>query len=183
LGRDGGKDLADGLADGIDGSRLGLSQVMFDLCEELFDRVRVRGLFRENKELGPGAPDCGANGCGLMRAEIVHDHEITGRSGRCEPLLDIDVEALAVDRLVQQPRRRDAIPAQGGQKRHGVPMAEGGFAQPARAFGRPASERRHIGLGPGLVDEDQPRGLLEPDFAKIEKQIASSPIRSNLIPL
>jgi hypothetical protein len=30
-------------------------------------------------------------------------------------LLDIDLEALAVDRLVQQPGRHDAIPAQGGQ--------------------------------------------------------------------
>ena len=38
-------------------------------------------------------------------------------------------------------------------------MAEGGFARQARALGRPASERRHIGLGRGLVDEDQPRGL------------------------
>ena len=38
-------------------------------------------------------------------------------------------------------------------------MAEGGFAGQARALGRPASERRHVGLGPGLVDEDQPRGL------------------------
>ena len=159
MGRDGGEDLANGLADGINGSRLGLSQVMFNLCEELFDRVQVWGIFWEKEELGPGAPDCGANGFGLVRGEIVHDHDIAGRQGRREHLLDIDLEALAVDRLVQQPRCRNPIPAQGGQERHRVPMAEGGFARQACALGRPASQRRHIGLGPGLVDEDQPRGL------------------------
>jgi hypothetical protein len=79
LWRDGGEDLADGLADSLDGSRLSLSQVMFNLCEELFDRVQVRGIFREKEELGPGAPDCGANGFVLVRAEIVHDHDIAGR--------------------------------------------------------------------------------------------------------
>ena len=40
-----------------------------------------------------------------------------------ENLLDIELEALAVDRSVDEPGRIDAIVAQCGQEGHGLPMA------------------------------------------------------------
>src|ERR1700752_2753243 len=38
-------------------------------------------------------------------------------------------------------------------------MGKGRWARPGAALGGPASERRHVGLGPGLVDQDPPQGL------------------------
>ena len=76
-----------------------------------------------------------------------------------ENLLDIEVEALAVDRAVDEPRRGDAIMAQGGQEGHGLPVAMRHLGLDALSDRRPAPERRHVGLGPGLVDEHQAGGV------------------------
>ncbi len=47
-----------------------------------------------------------------MRAEIVHDDDVTGLEYRHELLLDIGAEALAVDRSVEHTRRRQSVAAQ-----------------------------------------------------------------------
>jgi hypothetical protein len=45
--------------------------------------------------------------------------------------------------------------AQGSQEGRGFPMAVRDFGDEPDAARRPHSERFHVGLGPGLVDEDQ----------------------------
>ena len=45
--------------------------------------------------------------------------------------------------------------AQRGQEGHCIPVAERRRPGQALAAGRPAPQRRHIGLGPGFVNEDQ----------------------------
>ena len=71
----------------------------------------------------------------------------------------MEEEALAVDRAVDQPGRLDAVMAQGGQEGHGLPVAVRHFRREALPERRPAPERRHVGLGPGLVDEHQALGV------------------------
>lgn len=75
---------------------------MFDFGEELFDRFQVWGIFRQEDQFCSGAPDGLAHGAGFMSAEIVHADDIAWREGREQHFLDIDTEALAVDRPVEQ---------------------------------------------------------------------------------
>ena len=82
-----------------------------------------------------------------------------GLQRRDEDLLDVELEALAVDRPVDQPRCVDAVVAQGGQEGHGLPVAVRHLGLDPLAARRPAPERRHVGLGPGLVDEHQAGGI------------------------
>src|SRR5262249_34303303 len=72
-----------------------------------------------------------------------------------EHLVDIEAEALAIDRALDQPGRLDAIVAQGGNEGHGRPATVRHLGWQALAERAPAAQRRHVGLGPGLVDEDQ----------------------------
>ena len=155
LRRDGRGDLADGVADGVDGSLAGFAQQVFELGEELFDGVEVGGVFRQEEQPGASRPDGAAHGAALMRAEIVEDDDVARPQGRHEHLLDIEPEALAVDRPVDEPGRVDAIVAQRRQEGHGLPAAVRDLGVEPLAARRPAPERRHIGLGPGLVDEDE----------------------------
>ena len=53
-------------------------------------------------------------------------------------------------------QRAQPVRAQGGQEGHGAPVAMGGVAFEALALLRPAPQRGHVGLDPGLVHEDQP---------------------------
>jgi hypothetical protein len=49
--------------------------------------------------------------------------------------------------------------AQCRQEGHGLPVAVRHLGLKALAARRPAPERGHVGLGPGLVDEDQAGGI------------------------
>src|SRR6202140_5964204 len=69
--------------------------------------------------------------------------------------LDVDLEALTVDRAIENPRCLDPIVAQCGQEGCGLPVAMRDFGRQPAAARRPAPQGCHVGLGPGLVDEDQ----------------------------
>jgi len=91
-----------------------------------------------------------------MRAEIVHDDDVARLQGRDENLVDVEAEALAVDRSLEQPWRLDPIVAQGGEEGHGRPATMRHLGWQALAERPPAAQRSHVGLGPGFVDEDEP---------------------------
>jgi len=134
---------------------------MFEFGEELLDRVQIGRVFRQIEEPGTSRADGVAYGLAFVRAEIVHDHDVTLPQGGDQDLLDIELEGLAVDRPVDQPGRRDPIVAQSGEKGHGLPAAVRYFGLDPLATRRPAPQRRHIGFGPGLVDEHQ-AGRIDP---------------------
>jgi len=62
--------------------------------------------------------------------------------------------------MATPPRSGDAIVTQSGHEGHGLPAAAvrhlGFDTLTAR---RPALQRRHVGFGPGLIDEHQPSGI------------------------
>ena len=74
---------------------------MFDLGEDLFDRVQVRRVFRQEEEFGAGGADELTHRFGFVTAEIVHDHDVAGTKRGDEDLLDLGPEALTVDWTVE----------------------------------------------------------------------------------
>ena len=92
-----------------------------------------------------------------MGAEIVDDDDVARLERGHENFLDVLEEALAIDGSVDQPRCGEPIVTQSGQEGHGLPVAVGRFAGQPLSARRPPAKRRHIGLGPGFVDEDQAR--------------------------
>ena len=130
---------------------------MFELGKELLDLVQVWRIFWQENQLGAGLSDCLSDGIRFVGAEIVHDDDIAWTQCRDQDLLDIDQKALTIDRPLDQPGRLDPVVAERRQKGHGVPVAERGLARQALASWRPSPQGRHVGLGPGLVDEDQAR--------------------------
>ena len=72
-----------------------------------------------------------------------------------EDFFYIEQKTLAIDRPVDQPWRLDTVMAQGGEEGHGRPVAVRDLGRQALPARPPAPQRSHVGLGPGLVDEDQ----------------------------
>ena len=91
-----------------------------------------------------------------MAAEVVHDDDVALRQDRDENLLDIGAKAFAVDRTVDDAGRGQSVAAQRRQERQGPPSAERRLGDEALASGASAMRAGHVGLGPGLVDEDKP---------------------------
>jgi len=165
LRAEGAQDFANGRANGFDGSCAGFSQVVFEFGEQLLDRVQVRRVFRQKDEMCAGLADGGPYSLSFVAAEIVHDDDVSGPHGGDENFLDIKEETLTIDRTIDQPGRLDAIVAERGEERHCVPMAVGRFRFEPLSYRAPAAQWRHIGLCPGLIDEDEPGRINAPLIA------------------
>ena len=118
-----GEDFAAGLADGFVTSRPDLSEQGLELCEDLLDGVEVGGVFRQEHQAGSDIPDRLAHRLSFVGSEIVEDDDVARFQRRHEELIDIGAETLAVDGSVKQAGRVDAVVAQGGEERRGLPLA------------------------------------------------------------
>lgn len=96
-----------------------------------------------------------SHGLAFMAAEIIDDDNVAGLQCWNEHFCNVEEKALAIDGTIDEPGRFDAIMPKRCQERQSVPMAIGGFGRQAPSFWRPTAQRRHIGFGPSLVDEDE----------------------------
>jgi len=128
---------------------------VFELGEDLLDGIEVGTVGRQEEELGPGGSDSLADGLALVAAEIVHHHEIAWLEDGNEDLLDIGEEGFAVDRSVNDARSLEAVMAECRQEGERAPAAMRRLGDQLVAARSPAAQWRHVGLGPGLVDEDE----------------------------
>ena len=105
-----------------------------------------------------------------MAAEIVEDDDVSWLEGRDEHFLNIEEEAFAIDRPVDQPGCGHAMLTQCRDEGGGLPVAERSLvAQPLTPW-CPAAQRSHVRFGPGFIDEDKaggidPSAILQPLFA------------------
>lgn len=139
------------------------SHPMFDLGEDLFNGVEIRGVGRQEPEPSP----CGANGVShglaFVAPQIVENDDVARLKRGDQDLFDIGAEREPVDRTIEHAGRRQAIHAQSGQEGHGAPMAVRRITLEPPPFRTPAAQGRHIGLDPRLIDEHQP-GRIEPSL-------------------
>ena len=143
----------------MDRSFIGFAQERFELGKDLLDRIEVWRVRRQEEEPGAGAADRLSDGLALVTAEIVHDHDVSRQKRRGQDLFDIGKEACAVDRSVDHARSFEPVGAQCRQEGQRSPLAERDFGQETLAACASAVHAGHVGLGPGLVDEDEPRGI------------------------
>jgi hypothetical protein len=145
---------------------------VFELGKDLLDGVEIGTVWRQEEELGADAADGLANGPSLVAAEIVHNHNVASLQAGQKEFPDIGEEFHAVDRPIKDARGINPVAAQCGEERLGSPAAMRRLADQALSASAPASQRRHIRLGPGLIDEDEPRGI---DFRLVFFPLRAAP--------
>ena len=160
--REGVEERTDALPCCFDGSFGSFSQEQLELGKDLFDRVQVGRVWRQEQEFCAGSADCFADGLAFMAPQIVHDDDVSGRERRHEELLDIGGKAHAVDRTVQHTWGVDPVVAQRGKEGERAPFAERGMGNELLPARSPAPDRRHVRLRPGFVNEDQPLWIKPP---------------------
>ena len=133
-----------------------VTEQRFELSEDLFNRVEIGGVGRQEAQRGPHPRKGRPHGRTLVAAQIVHNDDIARGEGRQQALFDIGQEAGAVERAIEDTRSGNTVVAQRGHQGQRVPVAVGpGRAQPLAP--RTAAMRAgHISLGPGLIQEDEP---------------------------
>src|SRR5215475_5008797 len=124
-----------------------------------FNGVQVWRVLRQKEQFGTSRTDEVPHGFSLMAAEIVHDDDVTFAQRRHEHPFDVGSKALAVDRPFKKPRRINPVEAQCSQKGCRLPAPMRDLSYQSLAARCPSAQRAHVGLGPGLVDEDQTLGV------------------------
>lgn len=95
----------------LDGSFLGLAHPVFDLGEDLLDRIEVRAVGRQQEAVGASVSDCATDGLAFVAAKIVEHDDIAGAQCRGEELDHPGEEDGSVDRTVDDAGRNDAVDA------------------------------------------------------------------------
>ena len=94
-----------------------------------------------------------------MATEVVHHNDVAWFQRGHQELLDIGLETLGVDRSVQKARGMKPIAPQGRDKGQGLAMTVRDLRDQALSNRASASDRGHVRLGPGLIDENQSSGI------------------------
>ena len=132
---------------------------MFELGEHLLDRIEIGRVRRQEEQMRSDGAYGLSHGLTLVAAEVIEDDDIAGFERRSQLRLDVQQEAIAVNRAVEHEWSVYAIMAQGGEEGHGFPVTERSFGLEPLALGAPSPQRSHVGFSPGLVDKDQPRRI------------------------
>lgn len=136
-----------------------LRRSVLKLGDDLFDRGEVRGVGRQEQGFGAHSANGPRDRLPFVATEVVHDDHVARPEGWNEHLLDIGQKAATVDRAIDHARRLDAVPAQRGQECERAPAPARDFGHQPIAASATAMKACHIGLRPGLVDEDQAFGV------------------------
>ena len=132
-----------------------VAEQSFELSEDLFDRVEIGGVGRQEAEGGPRLLNGRPHGGPLVAAQIVHNDDIARDERRQQTLFDRGQEAGAVDRAIKDTRSGQPVVAQRRHEGQRLPVAVGpGRSQPL-APGAAAMATGHVGLGPGLIQEHE----------------------------
>ena len=139
----------------IDGSCWFVSQQRLELGERHLDGVQIRAVGRQVEELGAAPRDSLADAGDPVGWQVVEHDNIAAFEGRAEDLMDVDPEGISIHWPVEHPWRGHAAEAQSGDECHGLPVTERDSIVAALSDRRPAIEAGHLGVDPGLVEEDE----------------------------
>src|SRR5215207_9230217 len=132
-----------------------------DLGPARLDRAQVGRVARQQARLEAGRPDRLADGGGLVRREVVHDHERarTVAQRRRQDLLHEGPEHGRGGRGGDGHHRGQPAQAEGADQRQAAPAAGRHRAAGPLAAPGPGEAARHARVDAALVDEDQLAGV------------------------
>lgn len=143
----------------IDGALGGLAQEGLQLGEGVFDRVEVGAVRRQIQKARADRFDHGAHLGSFVAGEVVHDDDIAWLERRDEDAGDVGLEGVAIDRSVEDEGSNHSVGRETSHERGRLRVSVSDADPQALSARRSSVTARHVGGGPCLVDEDEPRGI------------------------
>ncbi len=157
--REGVDAVGNGVPEVVDGPCGGLLEKGLELGEGHLDGIEVGAVGRQETQLRSGRFDGLTDGDRFVRGQIVHDDDIAGFQRRRQNLLHIGHEGSAMHGAIEHQGRGHPFQPERADEGGGLPVPVGNRRPAAFAAPRPSITPRHLGRGPGLVDEDQTLGI------------------------
>lgn len=159
LGRNGGERLGEGVLEGGDGTGLERTQLLFDLCPALFDRVEVGRVGRQVAERRAGLFNEFPYTVHFVSSQIVHDDQLTGLQLRTQDVFEISTEDISVGGRFDGHRGHPAGNTDCSQDCQCAPAAGRNSFFDARAVPRTSITPGHLRGDAALVNEDELRRI------------------------
>ncbi len=128
---------------------------MFELGKDLLDWIEVGRVGRQEQAMCASLFDGASHGPAFVTAKVVHDDDVTGCKRWHQKLFDVASEYFAIDWPLDHTGGINPVMAQGGEKRCRAPGSVWNFCKQTLAARAPATQRRHVGFGPRLVNKNQ----------------------------
>ena len=127
---------------------------LFDLAPHRLDGIEIRRVGRQIQK--PCAPriDCFAHAPDLVGGEIVQDNHVTGSQSGSQALLHPSQKHLAIHGAFKQPRSARTIHADAGDQSAGLVVSQGDVSHQSLPSAGPATQARHLGVGPAFIHEN-----------------------------
>ena len=146
---------SDAVPDGSDGAFVGFAEQGLEFGEDHLDRVEVRTVGRQEQQVRTGISYGPAHGNAFVAAQVVEHDDVAMPQSWHQELCHPCQEQAAVDGTVEHAGCDKAVGAQGRHERHGRPARVRHRRDQALPAQGSAMGAGHVGLCPGLVDEDQ----------------------------
>jgi hypothetical protein len=146
--------IGEAVADSIDRSCCGLSEMGLELGKGHFDRVEIGRIGRQKQHPGAPVSDDFFGAGALVNWQVVENDDVSLLQSRRQFMLEIEFEPGFIHGRIDQPRRDHGKTAQAGDECLGEVMAQRSIAAIARSHRRPTHGLRHTGVGRSFVNED-----------------------------
>ena len=153
MGREGTKELADGVPKSIDGSGGSFAQERFEFREDLLDGIKIRAIRRKIENFCAGGFDSRLDARDLMRGQIVHHDDVTHAQGWGKTLFNPRQETFTVDRAVKDIGRDQFIVTQSSDEGRRFPMTVRDRLDQTFALKGATIAWSHVRFGPRFIEK------------------------------
>lgn len=137
------------------------AQKRFEFCEDLFDRIEIRTVWRQKSEVCTSLFDGGTDFRLFVHGEVVQDDNIAGPQRRRQHLLNVGAKTRVVDRPIEDGGCRELVGAQGGDDGLRLPMAARRVVVETRAARTSPVPTQEVSGHAALVDKHIVVGVVQ----------------------
>ena len=155
MGGDPGQGFCDGLVELFGVACFGGAKELFEFSPGFLDGVEVGRVRRQVQHVGATLLKPFSHPGYLVRAEIIHDHNVARTQLRAEHLVEVGEEDVGIGGRLDGHGCDHAAEAHGPKNGQDLPVTAGRGFVDALAFSRTAIESRHAGRNAAFVKKDQ----------------------------
>jgi hypothetical protein len=151
--------LAKGVLQRIDRSEFAPAEFVLDFREDLFDRIEVGTVGRQEEHAGISGLHRFDHAAHFVRLQVVEDEDVARAELRGQFLLNVFQEEFAIEGTVDNHRGEEPVEAEGSNEGGGFPVAVGHEIEYPLIGRPPAVEAGHRGVAEGFVEENEATGI------------------------
>ncbi len=147
--------FTNGLVERVFGARSNSAQIRFELAPDLLHGIPIRRIRRQKPQLTPTSLDQLAHGAALVKAQVVHDHDLTRHQPGTQYLLAKGLKSRSISSTFKGHHDLHTLPAHSAAQSGVLAPVLGHAVDTTFLARRPAIKQRQTGLRTAFIHTDK----------------------------